>query len=136
MEELRQFLEDWTDDALGTKPIFIAYMNRIAGKDGVDLVFNARPGVSYSLRGIPRHREDRPLFVMIDIIDDNPRERWLSVCFYGDTIQDPEERGDLIPGGLLGEDGYCFDIAETDDHLAAYVGARIQEAYTNTRHDH
>lgn len=132
MEDLNQFLEDWTEDALGTKPIFKAFMDSIADKEDVELAFNARPGVSYSLRGIPRQRKDRPLFVMIDIIDDNPRERWLSVCFYGDTIEDPEERGDLIPGGLLGEDGYCFDIDGADEDVKDYVGRRILEAYART----
>jgi len=66
---------------------------------------------------------------MIDVIDDDPNERWLSVCFYGDMVQDPDELGDLIPGGLLGSDGYCFDISEADDRLASYVSQRIQEAY-------
>ncbi len=134
MEDLRQFLDNWTEDALGTKPVFMAFMDRIADKAGVGLAFNARPGVSFSLRGIPKHHADRPLFVMIDIIDDNPEERWLSVCFYGDTVQDPDELGDLIPEGLLGEDGYCFDISEADGQLAAYVGERIQEAYKSTWH--
>ena len=63
------------------------------------------------------------------LVDDDPNDRWLSVCFFGDMITDPEEKGDLIPGGLLGEDGYCFDITEPDDKLAAYVEARIEEAY-------
>ena len=66
---------------------------------------------------------------MLDVIDDDPGHRWLSVCFYGDMITDPDELGDLIPGGLLGSDGYCFDISEEDDALREYVGVRIQEAY-------
>jgi ribosomal protein S16 len=67
---------------------------------------------------------------MVDVIDDAPGERWLSVCFYGETIQDPDELGDLIPDGLLGEDGYCFDISEADDRLVSYVGQRVEEAYS------
>jgi hypothetical protein len=66
---------------------------------------------------------------MIDIIDDDPKQRWLSVCFYGDTIEDPDDQGDLIPGGLLGSDGYCFNLTESDESLKEYVGQRIQEAY-------
>jgi hypothetical protein len=66
---------------------------------------------------------------MIDVIDDDPKARWLSVCFYGDMIQDPDEHGDFIPEGLLGADGHCFDIDEADESLLQYVRARIQEAY-------
>ena len=51
--------------------------------------------------------------------------------FYGDTIADPDEEGDLIPEGLLGDDGYCFDLVEADETLTAYVRNRIQEAYTS-----
>ena len=54
--------------------------------------------------------------------------RFLSVCFYADTITDPEERGDLIPGGLLSQDGYCFDLDDNDDEAVSYVEARILEA--------
>ena len=130
MEDLTQFLKDWTEDALGTKPIFIALMESLTAKDDVEPDFNARPGISYSLRGIPKNQAGKPLFVMIDIIDDNPNERWFAVCFYGDTIQDPEGRGDLIPEGLLGEDGYCFDIEGADDDLKEYVGQWILEAHS------
>jgi hypothetical protein len=66
---------------------------------------------------------------MIDVIDDDPGQRWLSVCFYGDMIEDPAELGDLIPEGLLGADGYCFDITESDDQVQDYVSERIREAY-------
>ena len=95
----------------------------------VVIEFNERPGVSYSLRGIYRHDKSRPLFTMIDVIDDDPKQRWLSVCFYGDTIEDPEDKGDFIPEGLLGEDGYCFDLSEPDKALEDYVRKRIHDAY-------
>jgi hypothetical protein len=51
------------------------------------------------------------------------------VCFFGDAIEDPEELGDLIPGGLLGSDGHCFDVNTPDVHLQEYIGQRILEAY-------
>ena len=66
---------------------------------------------------------------MVDVIDDDPESRWLSVCFYGDDITDPDELGDLVPQGLLGEDGYCFDVTEHDARIIAYLGDRIGEAY-------
>jgi len=58
-----------------------------------------------------------------------PSPRWLSVCFYGETVSDPEERGDLVPGGLLGEDGLCFDVENGSDDFIDYLIARINEAY-------
>ena len=81
------------------------------------------------MRGIHESQNDTPLFVMIDVIDDDSKARWLSVCIYGDMIEDPDELGDLIPQGLLGSDGYCFDIIESDEFLKEYVCERIQEAF-------
>jgi len=97
--------------------------------EGITLEFNARPGVSYSLR--PRHTNQtkRKLFAMADIIDDDPAERWLSVCFYGDMITDPDEMGDLIPEGLMGDDGYCFDLDEYNEKDVEYIKARLTEAF-------
>ena len=100
------------------------------GKQGIKLDFNERPGVSYSLRAAHVKNSDHPLFVMVDVIDDDPLNRWLSVCFFGDMITDPDELGDLIPGGLLGEDGYCFDVTSSDKNLAGYIQQRIEEAFT------
>ena len=131
MEKVQHFLDEWSDDSLGTKPIFQDLFQDLLKNNDAGFEFHERPGVSYSLRGIHREQKDRPLFVMIDVIDDDPKQRWLSVCFYGDMIQDPDEIGDLIPEGLLGSDGYCFDITEADQALEEYVRRRIQEAYEN-----
>ncbi|MFC1505349.1 hypothetical protein ACFL5W_02415 [Thermodesulfobacteriota bacterium] len=129
MEKAQKFIDEWKEDTLGTKPIFLSFCNDIFKYDKTKFEFYERPGVSYSLRGIHMNQKDRPLFVMIDVIDDNPRQRWLSVCFYGDMIKDPDELGDLIPEGLLGSDGYCFDITEPDVYVKKYVSKRIHEAY-------
>ena len=129
MQKVQEFLDEWSEDALGTKPIFFSFLQDLLQKDEADIEFHERPGISYSLRGIHESRKGRPLFVMIDVIDDVPKQRWLSVCFYGDAIEDPDELGDLIPGGLLGADGYCFDVSESDERLAQYVRKRMQEAY-------
>jgi hypothetical protein len=50
-------------------------------KEHVTLAFISRPGVSYSLRAAMDNlgERGRPLFVMIDIIDDDSENRWLSV---------------------------------------------------------
>ena len=133
MRIIDNFIDNWQEDALGLKPAFVSYFNDLREMTDADIEFNERPGISYSLRGMHKNGNDRPLFVMIDVIDDDPKERWLSVCFYGDTITDPDEEGDLIPEGLLGDDGYCFDLLEADQALVTYVRNRIQEAYNSKR---
>ena len=128
MQEMENLIESW-QDTNGMKNVFIRLKDFLGTQQEASLSFNARPGVSYSLRAVHPDQKDRSLYVMADVVDDDPDDRWLSVCFFGDMITDPEEKGDLIPGGLLGEDGYCFDITEPDDKLTAYVEARIEEAY-------
>lgn len=129
MEKVQNFINEWREDPLGTKEIFKSMYENLLKMDEAGIEFVERPGITYSLRGIHNKQKARPLFVMIDVIDDDPEARWLSVCFYGDMVQDPDELGDLIPEGLLGSDGYCFDISEADNALAEYVQQRIHEAY-------
>jgi len=121
--EVTAFVATWPDEPM--RRAFCELAEMMAELPGVACDFVARSGVSYSLR--PRHeaQRERALFAMIDVIDDQPR--WLSVCFYEDMISDPEGLGDLVPGGLAGSDGYCFDLSEPD-HLA-YVRARLLEAF-------
>jgi hypothetical protein len=129
MQELDTFLNDWKDNDTKTKKAFLELKDHIMSMEGVTVEFIARPGVSYSLR--PRHKNqtDRTLFAMADVIDDDPAERWLSVCFYGDMVTDPDEEGDLIPEGLLGDDGYCFDLDEYDEGSISYIKDRLNDAY-------
>ena len=127
--KVQAFLDAWSEDVLGTKPIFLTLQQDLTQKGEAEIEFHERPGISYSLRGIHQGRKERPLFVMIDVIDEDPKQRWLSVCFYGDMIEDPDELGDLIPEGLLGEDGYCFDVDESEERLVQYIRMRIEEAY-------
>ena len=127
--ELNAFLSQWTDNAHQTKKAFHHLQDHLAGKPELTFELVARPGVSYSLRAKHRRQNQRPLFAMIDIIDDDPNQRWLSVCFFGEMISDPDEIGDFVPQGLLGEDAHCFDIEAWNDDLVAYAIARLDEAY-------
>ena len=129
MKELNEFINSWSDGPM--KEAFLELKEMLEKKDGVELEFKARPGISYSLRGRHKNQKDRNLFVMIDVIDDDPDNRWLSICFYGDMITDPDEKGNLIPGGLQGEDGYCFDLDSWEKDFFAYIKERIEEAYSN-----
>ncbi len=125
---LKEFIDGWSDNGSGAKDIFLGLKAHLEGLEGVEFDFKARPGVTYSLRAKHVSQTDRPLFAMVDVIDDDPGDRWLSVCFYGEYISDPDELGDFVPGGLLGEDAACFDVADMDDSLFAYVKERLSEA--------
>ena len=131
MTELDTFLADWKETDSKTRQAFVELLDHLKTLSDTTLDFNARPGVSYSLR--PRHaaQNNRSLYAMVDVIDDDPDDRWLSVCFYGEMVTDSDEVGDLVPEGLLGEDGYCFDLYEYDADDMAYLKARLTEAHGN-----
>ena len=126
VEEIELFVSDWPEDSNSGRDGFIQLYRHLQGLEGAELEFYARPGITYSLRGA-RSSSSAPLFVMVDVIDDQPR--WLSVCFYEQMVTDPEGRGDSVPGGLLGEDGLCFDLESDDGALIDYVRQRISEAW-------
>lgn len=125
MTELQAFLNDWTDDDNGVKKAFLRFKSALENINDATVTFVPRPPASYSLRAEPPR--GRPVITMVDVASLDG-EKFLSVCFYADTITDPEERGDLIPGGLLSKDGYCFDVDSDEDDTVSYVEARIFEA--------
>ena len=120
------FLSTWMDGPDGNKTGFLRLQGLLSSLSGVNCEFIARPGITYSLRGLAEGGQ-RPLFVMIDVIEDQPR--WLSVCFYADQVSDPQELGAFVPGGLLGEDACCFDLYNSAETALTYVEARINEAW-------
>ncbi len=131
-KNLRRFLSEWAQDQQGVKKAFLELMEILGCQDGTRFSFHERGGVSYSLRAHPPEGErgHRPYYALIDVVEEAGGERWLSVCFYGDEVTDPEEMGNLIPKGLLEEDGYCFDVDGYDAGQIKYLRARIEEAYT------
>ena len=126
-DELNDFIDQWPESMAECKQIFLDLRDFLHNLEKTNLEFLARPGVTYSLRGVHLEQKEKPLFVMVDVIDADPR--WLSVCFYGQMVSDPDERGDFVPGGLLGEDGLCFDIESVSDGVLEYVKQRITEAH-------
>ncbi len=128
VEEIEAFLENWLGEHVPMRDCFRLFYRELSTMAGVTLSFSARPGVSYSLRARHDKLVGREFFAVIDVIDDEPDNRWFSVCFYQDMITDPEERGECIPGGLAGGDGYCFDLHGEDYDLAGYLVARLREA--------
>jgi hypothetical protein len=107
--------------------MFLHFHGYLGNKKDVNLDFIPRPGVTYSLRARHTAQKTKTLFVMIDVIEDNPR--WLSICFYAEMITDPEGRGDVVPRGLLGDDAVCFDLSEHDPEAVRYLEARLDEAF-------
>lgn len=129
LPELDAFLAGWSDDELNMKPLFLSLYHCLSGFSPVELEYRARAGVSHSLRAKHPGQKKRDLFVLVDIIDDDPKARWLSVCFYADLVTDTEERGDIVPGGLMGEDACCFDVDENGVGMEAFLLERLREAY-------
>jgi len=129
------FLEQWTVDPVGAKPVLAGYRELLAAIPGVELFSKCRPGVSFSLRAHAKAQRKRDLFVMVDVVDDEPDNRWLSVCFYDDLLTDPDDKGDWVPEGLNGEDARCFNYDEADEGMAMYIADRLSEAAGNAGKD-
>ncbi len=130
-QEIDSFLRSWKGNRQPMRDWFQLLYRELSSMEGVTLTFVARPGVSYSIRPMHINQTKRDKFAIVDVIDDDPDERWLSVCFYEDMITDPSGRGELIPGGLSGSDGYCFDMYENDEELGRYLLDRVKEAGAN-----
>jgi len=126
-EEITTFLADWPDSSQQCRQVFVELLRFIRGQEGSSVEFHARPGITYSLRAVHHKRTGRPLYAMVDVIDDEPR--WLSVCFYDEMVTDPQELGECVPGGILGEDGLCFDTGTATTERLIYLKDRIGEAY-------
>ena len=127
-EGLQEMLAGWNVDPVAARPAFERYAAWLAELPDVSLSFKARPGVSYSLRARHAAQNSRELFVLVDVVDDEPENRWLSVCFYADMVNDPEERGDFVPKGLMGADACCLSLDEDDADMREYIAARLAEA--------
>ncbi|MCF8111277.1 MAG: hypothetical protein K9J85_07280 [Desulfobacteraceae bacterium] len=131
LAELENFINKWKEDENGCRNVFLELKAHLGRYSDIVLDFVPRPGVTYSLRAARAGQAHRPLFALIDVIDESPR--WLSVCFYEGMINDPEELGDLVPEGLMGEDGYCFDVDSNEAALVNYILTRLDEAYERSR---
>ncbi len=124
---IEQYVQAWTTDQRRVRPFFLDLVARLSASDA-RLDFVVREGVSASLRAAwPSSASDRPLFCLVDVVQD-VAGAWLSVCFYADSVTDPEDLGNLVPKGLLGEDGYCFDVEAPDAALEQYLAERLAEA--------
>ncbi len=131
ISETETFLEDWQEDPRGVKPVFHRLALELKAK-GAELELVIRPGVTASLRAKLPEQTKRLFFCLVDVVED-VEGRWLSVCFYAEAVTDPDELGNPVPLGLLGEDGYCFDLEEPDAVLENYPGPRMDESIAFAR---
>ena len=129
--EFKAYMNDWAEYSQEVKDSFLVLFNILSIRPDVTFDFNIRTGVSASFKSYVKMNDppDTRLFSVIDIIDQDPQNIWLSICFYADMISDPDDLGNLIPNGLLDEDGHCFDVFEDDEGLMKYIKSRIDEAY-------
>jgi hypothetical protein len=125
--EIELFVEQWPDEPGSCREMFLALYRYLLELEQSWASFHVRAGITYSLRVAHRQATDTEMFVMVDVIEERPR--WLSVCFYEKMVTDPESRGDSVPGGLLGEDGLCFDVESGSNELLDYLKQRITEAH-------
>ncbi len=126
------WLKLWDHDPLGGKKAFQTYYAHLNSAPDVVLEFNERPSISYSLRARHTKQEEGELFVLVDVVDDEPEARWLSVCFYASMVSDPQELGDFVPQGLLGSDALCLNLEDDDADMEIYIFERIKEALAAT----
>lgn len=133
LEQLNDFLESWIATGQEMAKIYQDLYQEVVALDDTSFTFTGRPGVSFSLRPVHANQSERKFFAIMDVIDDEPDDRWLSICFYGDMITDPEERGELVPGGLGGADGYCFDMYAPDSEMTTYLKDRLLEAWQSAK---
>lgn len=131
--DMSDLLETWKDGPNRIKSVFLKVKNKLLKTENTSLSFKSRPGVSYSLRASLKDNRKKtgPLLALVDIIDDDPEKRWLSICFYEEMITDPRKVGNLVPRGILGVDGYCFDLEDDDESMVAYVMERIDEVHSH-----
>ena len=127
-------LRGWKKDPKNLREAFVELRDKLASKENTLITFRSRPGVSHSLRASVVVDDDvnSRLFALVDIVDDDPDNRWLSVCFYEDMISDDDQLGEFIPKGILGEDGYCFNLYDKEETMISYLKERIDEAHAKT----
>ncbi|MDE5831387.1 MAG: hypothetical protein K2H64_00095 [Desulfovibrio sp.] len=126
--ELTNFIDSWQNDPLGAKQFFLECKDTLDASPDALYDFVSRPAISYSIRAKHKNQKERPGFGAIDVIDDDPDNRWVSVCFYADLVTDPDGLGDWVPDGFHGEDAMCFNMDEYDPRLKRYILDRLNEA--------
>jgi hypothetical protein len=124
MREIDEFLNTWVADTKVKALFCLLYQNFKNNK--LQLTWQARPGACYSLyAAMPGATTD---FAKLDIVDDDPEERWLSLCITKDMADDPENFGECIPKLFNNQDALCFDIDENNENISEYLQNLLNNA--------
>jgi hypothetical protein len=133
MREIDDFLNSWAVDGSEetdewqskVKAVFTDFYN-LFKHHKLQMTWHARPGKCYSLDVFAQGATSG--FARLDIVDDDPEERWLFLCIKKDLAEDPENYGEVMPEILDGQDALCFDIDERDDVMRAYLQTLLENA--------
>lgn len=121
---IREFFATWNDGSEMRKFCESLYAH-MALLPGVGIGFVSRPNVSHSVRMTDG---DGNILALLDVIDDDPAARWLSLCFPDHLVSDPDDAGDVVPQGLSGKDARCFSVDAIFPETEGYMKARLDEA--------
>lgn len=131
MHEIDCFLRDWGLDSLEVKRLFSQLYKLLQGCPALTLHWDARPEVVYSLRAALKEAKSPGIsgdVALIDIIDDDPEERWLSIRLNAELIGCCHKEWEILPGGLSGHDALCIDVDENEEGLSDYLVELFEDA--------
>ncbi len=132
LEGLQKFLAEWTADPNNVKPLFLALLEHTERLPEIRVRYKERPGISHSVRLVNSALPEGGFFALLDVINDDPANRWLSVCFYADMVNDYAQKGDHIPGGLGGADSICYSVQDPAG-FEDYLKNKITEAFVRSQ---
>lgn len=122
MSEIDAFLQNWGEDSQEVRELFHRLYSLLRDCPLLTLRWKAEPGVVYSLRGALKEARTDDLsgdIVRIDVVDDDPEERWLSIRLTAALGDAPGETWETLPGALSGRAAFCLDVDECDDETTA-----------------
>ncbi len=131
LEDLQKFLNEWTVDPNNVKPLLMSLLEHTERLPEIRVRYKNRPGISHSVRLVNSSLPGGGFFALIDVVNDDPENRWLSVCFYADMVNDYAKKGDYIPGALGGADSICYSV-EDPAGFEDYLKEKINEAFVRS----
>jgi hypothetical protein len=135
MREIDEFIKSWViditdEDRAEVKNIFIA-LYQCFKDSNLPMKWLARPGSCYSL--CVSEQNSTSAFARLDVVDDDPEERWLSLCIKKALADDPANYGEVVPKILDEQDALCFAIDESNENIKVYLQTLLKKAINNLK---